>query len=83
MRLYGEILGNERGAQCTLTPPYGGYFEGVKGVGEFSEAKILLSFGKLEVEILGEGMTIEKYYDGDLKIGGKILQWSIVAGERE
>ena len=76
MRLYKEIFKNEKGeffAQCVITPCGNGYFEGVKGVEEFSSIRILIRFPRHRVEVLGEGLVIQKYCDGDLQVEGKIL----------
>ena len=75
MRLYDEIFKNADGAaltKCTIVPDGGGYFEGVKAVGDFSPQRIVIAFPKSEIEITGEGLSIKKYCDGDLQISGKI-----------
>lgn len=75
MRLYDEIFKNADGAaltKCTLVPDGGGYFEGVKAVGDFTPQRIVVAFPRLEVEITGEELSIKKYCDGDLQISGKI-----------
>lgn len=76
MRLYEEIFKNADGgapSRCIFVPNGGGYFEGVKAVEDFSSEKILLCFPKERVEILGEGLVIAKYCDGDLQLSGRIL----------
>lgn len=75
MRLYNEIFKNADGIggeRCVFVPSGGGYFEGVKAVGEFSERKVVLCFSGARVEVTGEGLTIKKYCDGDLELSGKI-----------
>ena len=73
MRLLDEIFKNaDVGARFTVAECGGAYFEGVKAVGEFSPERILLYFSKSGVEIEGEGLCIETYTDGDMRIGGKI-----------
>ncbi len=75
MRLYDEIFKNpEDGAltSCTVVPNGGGYFQGVKGVGDFSPERIVLYFPRACVEVEGRSLSIKKYYDGDLQLLGKI-----------
>ncbi len=77
MRLYDEIFKNTEGAslcRCAFVPEGGGYFEGVKAVGEFSPEKIVLCFPKRDIEVTGRELIIGKYYDGDLRLLGKITQ---------
>ncbi len=84
MRLYGEIFKDEQGsglARCILSLGGGGYFEGVKAVGEFSPERILLSFHKSEVEIEGENLFIKKYCEGDLAISGRVRQIRVLGGD--
>lgn len=84
MRLYDEIFKNAEGGaacRCTVVPQGGGYFEGVKAVGEFSPERVLLYFPRIEVEVLGSGLTIAKYYDGDLRLCGKITCVQVLDGE--
>ena len=83
MRLYEELTGIEgfATARYTVAVNGGGYFEGVKAVGEFTPEKILLLYPKAEIEIVGENLSIGKYVDCDLKIDGKIRCVSLV--ERE
>ncbi len=76
MRLMGEIFKTPDGvasARYTLVVGGGGYFEGVKAVGEFSPERIVLCFHRENVEIEGENLSIGKYCDGDLRVDGKIL----------
>ena len=82
MRLYEEIKGIDGFAQARYIVAVngGGYFEGVKAVGEFSPEKILLLYPKAVLEIDGENLSIGKYVDGDLKIEGKIRAVSLVDG---
>ncbi len=75
MRLYDEIFNNADGGateRCVVVPNGGGYFQGVKSVGDFCGEKIVLYFPRGGVEITGEGLVIKKYYDGDLQLSGKI-----------
>ena len=75
MRLYDEIFKNTDGvafSRCTIIPGGGGYFEGVKSVGEFSPNQIELFFRTHGALVEGEALLIRKYCDGDLELGGKI-----------
>ncbi len=76
MRLYEEIFKNTDGAafaRCTFIPKGGGYFEGVKAVGDFSPERVVLHFPRETVEIEGENLSIKKYCDGDLQLIGQIV----------
>lgn len=82
MRLYDEIFKdpNESAcARCVIVPGGGGYFEGVKSVGDFSAEKIVVYFPRQAVEVDGVGLTIKKYCDGDLQIGGKVTGVRVVS----
>lgn len=75
MRLYDEIFKNAEGmatSKCVFVPGGGGYFEGVKSVGDFSSERVLVCFSKERVLVEGNGLTIKKYYDGDLQLQGRI-----------
>ncbi len=83
MRLYDEIFKNTDGislSRCTFVPNGGGYFEGVKAVGDFSSERIVVCFAKQSVTVEGEDLSIKKYYDGDLQILGHIYSLRV---ERE
>ena len=76
MRLIGEIFKNADGAalnRYTVVVGGGGYFEGVKAVGEFTSEKIVLCFPRNSLEIDGIDLSIGRYCDGDLRVDGKIL----------
>ena len=76
MRLYDEIFKNADEfsfSRCTVVPGGGGYFEGVKAVGDFSSEKIVICFQHGNVAVEGKGLTIKKYYDGDLQLSGQIF----------
>ncbi len=75
MRLYDEIFKNADGgafSRCVIVPDGGGYFEGVKAVGDFSPERVVLCFPKRTVEIEGNNLSIKKYCDGDLQLSGRI-----------
>ena len=75
MRLYDEIFKNADGvalSRCIVVPNGGGYFEGVKAVGDFSPERVVVCFPKEAVTVEGEHLSIKKYCDGDLQLSGKI-----------
>ena len=75
MRLYDEIFKNTEGvalSRCIVVPCGGGYFEGVKAVGDFSPERIVLYFPKESVEVTGIALAIKKYCEGDLHLTGEI-----------
>ena len=84
MRLYSEIFKNINAntfARCVIVPCGSGYFEGVKGMEEFSLQRVVIRFSKERVEVLGEDFSIAKYCDGDLEIEGKIFSIRALADE--
>ena len=83
MRLYEEIFQNTEGislSRCTIVPGGGGFFEGVKGVGDFSPLRVEICFPKMNVVVEGQDLAILKYVDGDLQLAGRIDRLSV---ERE
>lgn len=83
MRLYDEIFKNTEGmaiSKCVFVPGGGGYFEGVKSVGDFSSERVLVCFSKSSVLVEGKGLTIKKYYDGDLQLQGRITSVRVEEG---
>lgn len=75
MELLQQILreaGADVNCSVTLIPDFGGYFKGVKRVEEFSEEKIILIVKKRRWEVVGENLAIDKYFEQDLLIRGKI-----------
>ena len=87
MRLFDEIFKNDTLAslaRCVLIVGGGGYFEGVKTVGDFTPERIVLYFPKETVIVEGDNLSIGKYYDGDLHLLGKIRSWRLdLSPERE
>lgn len=75
MKLLQQIL-NELGADTlksiTVIPDFGGYFQSVKGVFEFSPTRIVLQISKKRVTVEGEGLKVGEYFEGDILIKGKI-----------
>ena len=85
MRLYDEIFKSAEGAalsRCIIVPRGGGYFEGVKAVGDFSSERIVLYFPRESVAVEGEDLSIGKYYDGDLRLTGRIFCVRILDPEK-
>ena len=85
MRLYDEIFKSAEGvalSRFTIVPRGGGYFEGVKAVGDFSPVRIVLYFPRESVEVEGEELSIGKYCDGDLRLSGRILSVRLLDGKR-
>ena len=81
MRLYDEILKGADGltfGRCIFIPKGGGYFEGVRSIGDFSPERVVVCFSKLSVAVEGSFLCIKKYCDGDLQLGGKILSVTVV-----
>ena len=75
MRLYDEIFKDADGlafGRCIVVPNGGGYFQGVRSVGDFSPERLIVCFPKLSVAVDGKYLSIKKYCDGDLQIAGKI-----------
>ena len=84
MRLYEEIFKNtDAAARYSIIVGGGGYFEGVKTVGDFSSQKIVLFFPRNSVKIEGENLTIRKYCEGDLELSGKIHSVTVLDSCRE
>ena len=75
MKLLEQIL-SELGADTlksfSIIPDFGGYFRSVKGVAEYSSEKIVLSLKKSRITVVGENLTLGKYFEEDLLIKGKI-----------
>jgi len=84
MRLYDEIFKNTDGmpfARCTIVPSGGGYFEGVKAVGDFSSERVVICFPRATVAAEGKNLSIKKYYDGDLQLSGQIFSLRVEENE--
>ncbi len=81
MRLFEEIFGGAddglSGARCVWKIGGEGYFEGVKGLSEFTPTEIGVYTQKGEVRLFGDGLFVKKYADGDLYIGGKIYSLTV------
>ena len=75
MQFLEELFKSTDGAcltRCIFIPNGGGYFEGVKAVGDFSPERIALCFPRETVEVFGENLSIKKYGDGDLQLSVQI-----------
>lgn len=75
MKLLEQIL-SELGADTlksfSIVPDFGGYFRSVKGVVEYSSERIVLALKKNKITVVGESLTLGKYFEEDLLIKGKI-----------
>ena len=86
MRIYDEIFKRVDGVgavRCTMVPNGGGYFEGVKAVGDFSPERIVVCFPRVAVEAEGRNLSIKKYCDGDLHVGGQLLSLRVISPETD
>ena len=86
MRLYDEIFKDADGdsfSRCIFVPDGGGYFEGVKSVADFTADRVVLCFPRKTVEILGVGLSIKKYCDGDLQLCGRIHSCAVIFPQTE
>ncbi|MGN0806807.1 MAG: YabP/YqfC family sporulation protein [Candidatus Coproplasma sp.] len=75
MKILQQLLkeaGADMAGAVTIVPLYGGYFSAVKRVEEYSSQKIVLSAYKRRVTIIGENLTIDKYFMQDLSVKGNI-----------
>ncbi len=82
MRLYEEILRDVFGdsaAKYTVCVGGGGYFQGVKAVGDFSPNLLVLHYPRAKLQVQGEGLCIRKYCEGDLEIAGSIYAVELIA----
>ena len=88
MRLYDDIFKNPNDsacARCVIVPGGGGYFEGVKSVGDFSSERLVLYFSgdcTQSVEVEGKNFIIGKYCDGDLQLFGAIARLRLPQNEK-
>ena len=81
MRLYDELFKNAEGMalqRYTGVVGGGGYFEGVKALGDFSPEKVCVYYARACVEVMGKDLRIAKYCDGDLRLDGKISSVSLL-----
>lgn len=81
MRLYEEIfkgVDGVSGARCLFLPGGGGYFEHVKFVEDFSTQEVIIAFPSCRVRVFGVRLSIEKYCDGDLQLGGCIFSCTVL-----
>ena len=84
MRLYDEIFKNADGgafSRCVIVPCGGGYFEGVKSVGDFSPEQVVLYFPNRSLQVDGKSLNIKKYCDGDLELSGEIHTVTLLNGD--
>lgn len=75
MGWYGKLFKSADGLcvqKYTVAVSGGGYFEGVKKLGDFTPEKIQIYYPHAVIEIAGTDLKIAKFLDGDLQIDGKI-----------
>lgn len=75
MKILEQILA-EMGADTlksfTIIPSFGGYFRGVKAIGEYSSERIQLALKREKLIIEGEKLEVGKYFEEDILIKGNI-----------
>jgi hypothetical protein len=75
MKLLEQIL-NEMGADeskaYTIIPHYGAYLKSVKCITLYSTEKITVQIGKNYLNLVGENLTVGKYFQQDLLILGEV-----------
>ena len=84
MRLHEELFQSVdgwRSARYTVVVGGGGYFQGVKAVGDFSPQSVTLYFPKSCLQVQGKALHIAKYADGDLELRGEIASVSTQTAE--
>lgn len=79
MKLIGEIKKLIGSTGClrieyTVVDGGGGYFENVKRILEFSENAVVLGGKKGSLRVEGKGLSLGKYFGGDLMVRGEILK---------
>ena len=83
MRLYDELFKNAEGMaleRYVVVVGGGGYFEGVKSLGDFSPERVCIFYPRACVEVTGTRLRIAKYCDGDLRLDGEITSVSLLKG---
>lgn len=76
MKLLEQILcelGADTLKSFSIVPEFGGYFRSIKGVAEYSSERVVLVLKKNKITVVGEGLTLGKYFEEDLLIKGKIV----------
>ena len=75
MKLLQQIL-SELGADTrksmTVVPGFGGYFQNIKGVAEFSASRVVMEIQKGSITVEGENLKVGEYFEGDVILKGKI-----------
>ena len=80
MRLFSELFGADEvltGARVIWNVDGESYLQGIKSVVEFTQEKIVVRTGAGLVVVQGNALTIKKYADGDLQIGGRVTSLSL------
>ena len=75
MKLLEQILselGGDTLKSFTVIPKFGGYFQSVKSIAEYTPQKIVLKLKKYSITLVGEDMQVGKYFEEDIFIKGDI-----------
>ena len=56
----------------TVVPGFGAYFRGVGSVAECGSGRIVVASGGVSLTVTGEGLSVGRYFQGDLFISGRI-----------
>ncbi len=86
MRLLDELFDADdglTGARCVWTCGGEGYLQGVKGLTKFSSEEIFVLTRLGEVKVTGKNLSVKKYADGDLYIGGNVFTLSMAGKGQE
>jgi len=65
-------LGGDETQSFTVIPAFGGYFKSIKSVCEFSPERIVLRQKRRSIVIVGNGLEVGKYFEGDVFVKGGI-----------
>ena len=52
----------------------GGYFEGVQGIVGYNDKEVLFAVKSGKISVEGKDLKIEKLYDKDVAVSGKIIK---------
>ncbi|MBQ9081180.1 MAG: YabP/YqfC family sporulation protein [Clostridia bacterium] len=61
------------GLSYTVWEGKGGYFQNVKSLGGFSPQEILLVLRRGSVRVIGQDLSVAKYFENDVLLKGNIL----------
>lgn len=75
MKLIDEVvraLGGDTLRAITVIPGFGAYVKSVKGVAEYTPAKITLAQKNAAIILSGENLCIGRYFEEDVFVSGKV-----------